>query len=388
MTVFKEFLIETNIRKTRLDPIIKWAGGKEKELKYIYPFIPNFKNYYEPFVGGGAVYFSLEADRFFINDKSSELIDLYIVLKEQDKLFFDFINLLMKKWEILSFIVRKNYDEIVKNYKNFSNEKVDIENIKEWFFDFVDKNKEDFLEVEDLRLKIEDGVFLNELNKNVLNKLNRMKMIEKEKGNLIEDDIVSNFETALKSSFYMYIRYIYNNSYRYDLDNSIKTSLFYFIRNYAYSGMFRYNKRGNFNVPYGGIGYNSKNLCKKLKKFKEEEFVKHLNKTNIENLDFEDFLKKYNPSKDDFIFLDPPYDSEFSTYTKNSFTKKDQIRLANYLINSIKAKWLMIIKNTDFIYELYSNRPNIKIDSFKKRYLVSFKNRNDKNAEHLIVRNY
>jgi DNA adenine methylase len=35
------------------------------------------KNYYEPFIGGGAVYFSVNADNFFINDKSDELIALY-----------------------------------------------------------------------------------------------------------------------------------------------------------------------------------------------------------------------------------------------------------------------------------------------------------------------
>ncbi len=41
------------------------------------------------------------------------------------------------------------------------------------------------------------------------------------------------------------------------------TALFVIIRNYAYSGMFRYNAKGEFNVPYGGIGYNHKNLDKK-----------------------------------------------------------------------------------------------------------------------------
>jgi DNA adenine methylase len=39
--------------------------------------------------------------------------------------------------------------------------------------------------------------------------------------------------------------------------------------------------------------------------------------------------------------LDPPYDSEFSTYAKNEFNKDDQKRLANYLINDCPAKWMM-----------------------------------------------
>jgi DNA adenine methylase len=59
-----------------LSPILKWAGGKEQELKYILPNLPkkNLQDYYEPFVGGGAVYTAIQADKYFINDKSDELI--------------------------------------------------------------------------------------------------------------------------------------------------------------------------------------------------------------------------------------------------------------------------------------------------------------------------
>ena len=45
-----------------------------------------------------------------------------------------------------------------------------------------------------------------------------------------------------------------------------------------------------------------------------------------------------------------------------------------------------IIKNTDFIYELYKD--NFNITSFDKKYMVSFMNRNDRKAEHLIITNY
>jgi len=91
--------------------------------------------------------------------------------------------------------------------------------------------------------------------------------------------------------------------------------------------------------------------------------------------------------KNDFIFLDPPYDSEFSTYAKNEFTQEDQKRLAKYLLEKCEAKWMLVIKNTDFIFELY-NKPNINISDFDKQYLVSFKNINDKTAKHLLIKNY
>jgi len=151
--------------------------------------------------------------------------------------------------------------------------------------------------------------------------------------------------------------------------------------------MFRYNKSGAFNVPYGGIGYNRKNLAKKVDYLQSKGLVQHLSKTTIDNLDFEEFFAKNKPQKGDFIFLDPPYDSEFSTYAQNEFTRADQARLANYLINSCKANWMMVIKNTDFIYGLYS-KEGININTFDKKYLVSFQNRNNKEAEHLIITNY
>jgi DNA adenine methylase len=151
--------------------------------------------------------------------------------------------------------------------------------------------------------------------------------------------------------------------------------------------MFRYNSSGDFNVPYGGIAYNRKNFLKKVDYLRTKELKSLLDQTKIENLDFEDFFNLHTPTKKDFIFLDPPYDTEFSTYAQNEFTKTDQIRLADYLTQKCKAKWMMIIKNTDFIYSLYDNK-ELNIKSFDKTYLVSFMNRNDKNVEHLLITNY
>ena len=151
--------------------------------------------------------------------------------------------------------------------------------------------------------------------------------------------------------------------------------------------MFRYSNKGEFNVPYGGIAYNSKYMFKKIDYYKSELLQEHFRKTKIYNVDFEEFLQKSNPTQDDFVFLDPPYDSEFSTYAQNPFMKEDQQRLADYMLNKCKAKWMMIIKNTDFIYNLY-NKKGINIRTFDKEYLVSFMNRNNKKVTHLLITNY
>jgi DNA adenine methylase len=214
-----------------------------------------------------------------------------------------------------------------------------------------------------------------------------MKVLENLKSRLPDSDILDNVETALKSAFYMHFRHIYNNVKKYNIGNEFRSAIFLFIRNFAYSGMFRYNSSGDFNVPFGGIGYNKKNFSKKIAYLNSEPLKDRLHDTVIECLDFEEFLNRHEPSADDFIFLDPPYDSEFSTYAKNVFNQDDHRRLANCLINNCRAKWMLIIKNTEFISSLYLNK-GLSVIFFDKTYLVSFMNRNDKNAEHLLIANY
>ena len=205
--------------------------------------------------------------------------------------------------------------------------------------------------------------------------------------NNCEQDIFDNIETAFTSALYTYLRALYNNIELSKLQPELATALFVFLRNYAYSGMFRYNDNGDFNVPYGGISYNHKTMRSKVDYYQSPELLAHFEKTTIESLDFLDFFHKHRPKEKDFIFLDPPYDTEFSTYAQNEFTRDNQKRLADYLCEECKAKWQIIIKNTPFIYELY-NREGIIIQKFDKKYLVSFMNRNDKDIEHLIITNY
>jgi len=147
------------------------------------------------------------------------------------------------------------------------------------------------------------------------------------------------------------------------------------------------NRIGKFNVPYGGIAYNKIYLEKKIEYISGLLIKNKLSKTEVECLDFIDFLGSKTITRDDFIFLDPPYDTEFSTYDKNEFSMKDQERLANYLINQKTCKWMLVIKNTPKIKKLYE-RQDIFINYFHKIYNVSFMNRNNKDTQHLIISNY
>lgn len=375
------------VRENILPPIIKWAGGKEKELKYILPNMPdNFKRYFEPFVGGGSVFMSVKAEKYFINDLSSELICLYRCIARHNTAFFDYLRQIDVSWQKAEVFYLDNIalNKIYELYRDgaFSDEKLSVE-IK----GFCESKQSGILSLIPVDFAFYSNILLTEMQKNLLRKMKRMKVLELSKNKLPEKDLCNNIKTAVKGALYMYFRCLYNDV-NITLSNEIMhCALFYFIRNYCYSGMFRYNDNGEFNVPYGGIAYNSKTLSRKIDLYSSASLLSHFSKTVMENLDFETFLLKYKPTKDDFIFLDPPYDSEFSTYAKNEFTKEDQARLANFMINECGAKWMLVIKNTDFIFSLY-NKEGIKIRSFDKEYTVSFMNRNDKKVTHLLITNY
>ena len=213
-----------------------------------------------------------------------------------------------------------------------------------------------------------------------------MYAIEQKKGILSENDIKLNILTALKSALYMYYRHLHNNQK--NLSNHLNSAIYYFIRNYSYSSMFRYNSKGEFNVPYGGIGYNSNRLRDKIAYLRSNNLADRLKSTVIENKDFINFFEGKQVNINDFIFLDPPYDTEFSTYDKNKFNFNDQKRLAELLINRLNCNWMLVIKNTEFIYGLYKNKHNVFINNFDKKYAVSFMNRNDRKTEHLMITNY
>ncbi|MCI8793792.1 MAG: DNA adenine methylase [Bacilli bacterium] len=379
---------------TYIKSFIKWAGGKEKELPIILSNLPdNFERYIEPFVGGGSVYLNINCEKSIINDKSDELILLYNMIKNCNQKFVKKLKEINKNWILLENIVDNNSKELLTLYKNYSkqvnkekiNKRIKI-NYSDKIYEFVLEHSEEFngLLSEHFNIKIEN--FLSEIKKNLLSKIERMRKIELNRGKMSDENILENLECAFKSAYYMHFRYLYNNKLELEIEDEFYCAIFYFIREYCYASMFRYNANGKFNVPYGGISYNRKDFDRKINYLNSSKLKGYMKNTDVYNLDFEYFCKKIKLTCKDFIFLDPPYDTEFSTYAKNEFGKDDQIRLANFLKNT-KAKFMLIIKNTEFIYNLY-NVKGLYIKSFDKKYLVSIKNRNDKNVEHLIITNY
>ena len=66
-----------------MNPVLKYRGGKSREIPRFLQYIPNdFNRYIEPFFGGGAVFFYLEPDRAMINDANARLMTFYQQLRD------------------------------------------------------------------------------------------------------------------------------------------------------------------------------------------------------------------------------------------------------------------------------------------------------------------
>lgn len=71
------------VRKMCMSPVVKWAGGKRQILEKLKASMPNeFNNYFEPFIGGGALLFDLAPEHATINDVNQELLAIYNCLKD------------------------------------------------------------------------------------------------------------------------------------------------------------------------------------------------------------------------------------------------------------------------------------------------------------------
>jgi DNA adenine methylase len=155
---------------------------------------------------------------------------------------------------------------------------------------------------------------------------------------------------------------------------------FFYLRKTCFRGMMRYNKEGKFNIPYG-----------KYKKINYEELKNPLYKklfenTQVLNTSYQTIFRDYD-NENNFMFLDPPYDSEFTDYGYCEFDKNQQKELAE-LFKKTKIKCLMIIGKTDFIVDLYKD---YIVEEYDKKYKFKlYKGRigDEINTKHLIIKNY
>lgn len=373
-----------------MQPLLKWPGGKSREFVYIKDLIPPFERYIEPFFGGGAIFFNLKPKKAIINDICEELVEFYKFVKGENDLdvFKKELYNYVDNWEKIPRYINVFEDKIENLYKQYKNNKIDANELKNTVNKIIQKEETKFNGLFHKDFCLDETNLMKRITSNLFSKLSRIKEIEKQRGTLPDGDLHKNIETAFRSGFYMHFRDVMNfNGHKYKYSLAKKIANYYFIREFCYGSMFRFNANGHFNIPYGGIAYNSKDFRKKIDYLFSDEIKNVFKKTIIKNVDFENILTKNNLTNNDFIFLDPPYDTDFSDYEKKEFDKNDQKRLAECLYKT-KAKFILIIKNTPFIYSLYKNKKGIKIDKFEKTYLYNMRGRNDRDVEHLVIYNY
>ncbi len=280
--------------------MIKYRGGKSKELPHIMGHIPCFKGrYVEPFFGGGAVFFSLEPECAIINDINTKLVEFYRGVRDEYKR-------LRKELDEVELLYASNRKEFERLKKQSPEERV------------KDKN-------EDL---------------------------------------------------YYSLRAMFNETEEKFYSDAL---LYYYINKTAYSGMIRYNAKGEFNVPFGRyVNLNTKSVTL--------EHSRLLQRADIYNKDYSEIFNMCDGN--DFIFLDPPYDCVFSDYGnkeyRDGFNEENHRRLAGDFRN-LPCKTLMVIGLTPLTKELYDG---YIVDEYDKNYAVNIRNRFKSSARHIIVSNY
>ncbi|MDD6256901.1 DNA adenine methylase [Methanobrevibacter boviskoreani] len=307
-------LVDDNINAT---PFLKWAGGKKQLLPTIQKRLPEnilssgkIEEYFEPFIGGGAVFFYLmsnyEVKHAYISDINEELILTYDVIK-------------------------KDYKELTERLKIL---------------------KSEYMEYDDAGRK---KMYLN-----IRLKFN-------------QDLKTFDFDT-------------------YDESNIERASYTIFMNKTGFNGLFRLNKKGEFNVPAGK--YKNPNICDadNLK-----NVHKVLKKTDIKCASFSDSEDLISESS--FVYLDPPYrplsgTSNFNTYYSVDFDDVEQIELSKFYkrINDKGAKIMLSNSdphNTDpdddFFDDLYKD---FNIERVKARRSINSNGAKRGAINELLIRNY
>ena len=283
-----------------MKPILKYRGGKSKEIPFFANYIPRFTGrYIEPFFGGGAVYFHIAPQQAIINDINTKLVNFYRGVRN------DYPRL------------RQELDEIEAIYT-------------------ANRKQFDALKALCPDQRVEDR----------------------------------------NEAFYYALRDMFNDITEKQYSDA---ALYYYINKTAYSGMIRYNARGEFNVPFGRYQNLNTHIL-------TEEHSHLLQGAEIYNTDYAEIFNLAQPN--DFIFLDPPYDCAFSDYGneeyKDGFNEDSHRRLAQDFRN-LPCPAMMIIGRTDLTTELYDD---LVIDEYKKSYSVNIRNRFKAVATHIVVCNY
>lgn len=192
-----------------------------------------------------------------------------------------------------------------------------------------------------------------------------------------------------RKDFFLATRERYNEK---NLDSIENTTKFFFLNKTCFNGLYRVNKKGLFNVPFGK--YANPTICDSETILKDSEL---LQRVEILNGDFE---KTFDYANGDTLFyFDPPYrplsdTSSFNDYAKEAFNDNAQIRLKEYCDRIHQAGFKFMLSNSDckgkneednFFDVLYSSYQIERV--WASRSINSNPNKRGKLTE-ILVHNY
>lgn len=164
--------------------------------------------------------------------------------------------------------------------------------------------------------------------------------------------------------------------------------LLYLLIIYGFNRMLRFNSNGDFNLPVGNVDFNS-NVTKALDHY--FDFCTQ-NEVLFYTLDFRTYLKMWTYSKNDFIYLDPPYLISNSEYNK-LWSEKDEQDLLDLLDNLNAKNVRFAISNLiedkgkrNIIFEKWAQKYNIH--EISSSYLDYHNNTKTENHREVLVTNY
>lgn len=250
-------------------PFLRWAGGKTRLLSALLPWVPEkFRNYHEPFLGSGAMFFALRgrARECFLSDLNSELVNLWRVVQREP------LGLLE---QLQPYLMRQGEDE---------------------YYAVRDESPDHHLE---------------------------------------------------------------------------RAARFFYLNQTAWNGLWRENKWGVFNVPWGARSFKGI-----LPDFLAAVSAS-LKNVSIDERDFRDAAKK--AERGDFIYFDPPYlpvsdTSKFAGYNGKRFRKHDLEELADLCRDLTKrgVHWMVSNRDNDHVRDIFSHATLVP---FKTRRSVAAQNK-------------
>lgn len=160
------------------------------------------------------------------------------------------------------------------------------------------------------------------------------------------------------SEFYYFIRGLDRNQAEYALLSNVeKAARVIYLNKTCYNGLYRVNSAGEFNSPFGN--YKNPNIV-------NEEMLRNVSKY-FNNVDIRFTAGHYASAldllqRDDFVYLDPPYDpvsstANFTGYSSGGFSRDDQIKLRGHCddLDRRGIKFMLSNSATEFILNEYAN---------------------------------